>query len=127
MSHSHAVVWMDFKEAHVYRFDYADVEKKRIRARNPWRKVHHKAGAIGSGHAHNDKAFFDEIVEGLKADDFEILEDGKPQTIDSLDFIRFDTFTPEAVRRNPSSPMYPFPMFSCRSTCDPSGAFESLA
>jgi VWFA-related protein len=43
------------------------------------------------------------IVEGLKPEDFEITEDGKPQTVDSLDFIRFDTFTPETERRNPSS------------------------
>src|SRR5215470_7075803 len=43
------------------------------------------------------------IVEGLKANDFDILEDGKPQTVDSLDFIRFDTFTPESERKNPSS------------------------
>jgi len=43
------------------------------------------------------------IVEGLKPEDFEIFEDGKPQAVDSLDFIRFDTFTPETERRNPSS------------------------
>jgi len=43
------------------------------------------------------------IVEGLTADDFEILEDGKPQKIESLDFIKFDTFTPDAVRRDPQS------------------------
>jgi VWFA-related protein len=43
------------------------------------------------------------IVEGLKAEDFEILEDGKPQAIESFDFIKFDTFTPEAERRDPSS------------------------
>jgi VWFA-related protein len=43
------------------------------------------------------------IVEGLKPEDFVILEDGKPQAIESFDFIRFDTFTPEAERRNPSS------------------------
>ena len=42
------------------------------------------------------------IVEGLRPQDFEILEDGKPQTIDSLDFIRFDTVT-EAERRDPVS------------------------
>jgi len=50
------------------------------------------------------------IVEGLKAEDFEILEDGKPQTIESFDFIRFDTFTPEAERRNPSSQREGFEM-----------------
>jgi VWFA-related protein len=43
------------------------------------------------------------IVEGLRPQDFEILEDGKPQTIDSLDFIRFDTLTAEAERRDPVS------------------------
>jgi VWFA-related protein len=43
------------------------------------------------------------IVEGLTAEDFEILEDGKPQKIESLDFIKFDTFTPDAVRRDPQS------------------------
>jgi VWFA-related protein len=43
------------------------------------------------------------IVEGLTAEDFEILEDGKPQKIDSLDFIKFDTLTPDAVRRDPQS------------------------
>jgi VWFA-related protein len=42
-------------------------------------------------------------IEGLKAGDFEILEDGTPQAIDSLDFIRFDTYTPESERKNPSS------------------------
>src|SRR5215471_6183866 len=43
------------------------------------------------------------IVEGLKAEDFEITEDGKPQTIESFDYISFPTFTPEAQRRDPSS------------------------
>jgi VWFA-related protein len=51
-----------------------------------------------------------QIVEGLEAEDFEILEDGKPQKIDSFDFIRFDTFTPEAARRNPSSQREAFDM-----------------
>src|SRR5262249_33821294 len=43
------------------------------------------------------------IVEGLKTEDFEILEDGKPQTIESFDFITFDSFTPEAERQDPIS------------------------
>ena len=41
------------------------------------------------------------IVEGLTPEDFEILEDGKPQVVDSLDFIRFDTFTPIDDRLDP--------------------------
>ena len=43
------------------------------------------------------------IVEGLTPADFEVLEDGKPQTIESFDFVKFDTFTPEAERRDPST------------------------
>src|SRR5437773_12513531 len=43
------------------------------------------------------------IVEGLTADDFEILEDGKLQKVDSFDFVKFETFTPDVERRNPSS------------------------
>jgi VWFA-related protein len=41
------------------------------------------------------------IVEGLAAEDFEVLEDGKAQTIESFDFVKFETFTPEAARVEP--------------------------
>src|SRR3954468_6482488 len=50
------------------------------------------------------------IVEGLKPEDFEIFEDGKPQAIESFDFIKFDTFTPDAERRDPSSQRAGFDM-----------------
>ena len=50
------------------------------------------------------------IVEDLTAEDFEILEDGKPQQIDSFDFVRFDTFTPDAARRDPSTKREGFDM-----------------
>jgi VWFA-related protein len=50
------------------------------------------------------------IVEGLEAEDFEILEDGKAQKIDSFDFVRFDIFTPETERRDPSSQREGFDM-----------------
>jgi VWFA-related protein len=43
------------------------------------------------------------IVEGLEPADFDVLEDGKPQTIESFDYVRFDPFTAEADRREPSS------------------------
>ena len=41
------------------------------------------------------------IIEGLTKDDFEIFEDGKPQAIESAEFITFDTWTPEAERKDP--------------------------
>jgi stalled ribosome rescue protein Dom34 len=63
--YNHAVVWMDSKQANVFRFSAEDVEKARIRADNPFRKIHHKAGVIGAGHVHLDREFFDHIVEAL--------------------------------------------------------------
>ena len=50
------------------------------------------------------------IVEDLKPEDFEVLEDGTPQQIDSFDFVRFDTFTPDASRRDPSTQREGFDM-----------------
>ena len=66
MSHSHAVVWMDSKEAHVFRFNAEDVEHERIRSHNPFRKVHHKAGVIGAGHLQLDRDYFDHIIDALR-------------------------------------------------------------
>src|SRR6188508_1041796 len=43
------------------------------------------------------------IVEGLQAEDFEVLEDGKPQKIESFDFLKFDGFTPDVERKDPTS------------------------
>ena len=65
MLHSHAIVWIDSKEAHVFRFNADDVEKQRIKAHNPFRKIHHKAGVIGAGHVHLDHAYFDDIARDL--------------------------------------------------------------
>ena len=50
------------------------------------------------------------IVEGLEPADFEVLEDGKPQTVESLDFVRFDTLTPEAERYEPRTQREGFDM-----------------
>jgi stalled ribosome rescue protein Dom34 len=65
MSHSHAIVWMDSKEAHVFRFNAVDVEEERVKDRLPFRKIHHKAGVVGAGHSHLDHAYFDEIAQAL--------------------------------------------------------------
>jgi stalled ribosome rescue protein Dom34 len=65
MSHSHAIVWMDSREAHVFRFSIDDVEKQRIRSHSPFRKIHHKAGVIGAGHMHLDHRYFEDIAEAL--------------------------------------------------------------
>jgi VWFA-related protein len=43
------------------------------------------------------------VVEGLTADDFEVFEDGKPQKVETFDFERFETWTPDADRKDPKS------------------------
>ena len=47
------------------------------------------------------------IVEGLTKDDFEIYEDGKPQAIESAEFVTFDTWTPEGERKAPPRGLVP--------------------
>src|SRR4029453_1328700 len=42
------------------------------------------------------------IVEGLKAADFQVLENGRPQAIEQFEFIRIEP-SPEAMRRDPST------------------------
>jgi stalled ribosome rescue protein Dom34 len=65
MSLSHAIVWIDSKEAHVLRFSRKEAESERVTSHNPFRKVHHKAGSIGAGHVHLDHGYFDEIAASL--------------------------------------------------------------
>ena len=43
------------------------------------------------------------IVPGLKREDFELFEDGKPQQIESFDFVDFPTFASEEERRDPAT------------------------
>ena len=42
-------------------------------------------------------------ITGLTVNDFVLLEDGKPQTIDRVEFIEHEQFTPLAERRDPNS------------------------
>ncbi len=43
------------------------------------------------------------VVDGLTASDFEVLEDGKPQKVESFEFIRISPITPDAERRDPNT------------------------
>jgi hypothetical protein len=67
---SHAIVWMDSREARIFRFNASDVERETIAAHDlfhgPFRQVHHKAGVIGSGHQALDLSFLDHIVDALR-------------------------------------------------------------
>lgn len=43
------------------------------------------------------------IIEGLTADDFEVLENGQPQRVETFEFDTFQTWTPDGERKDPAS------------------------
>jgi len=63
--HSHAVVWIDHREARVFHISPTDVDRLVIRPDNPTRHVHHKANSIGSGHAAADHEFLHAVAEAV--------------------------------------------------------------
>jgi len=65
MSHIHAVVWMDHREAKVVDFSIDDKHVVNVHHRGGHRQVHHKAGVMGSGHAPEDVRYYDQIVAAL--------------------------------------------------------------
>jgi stalled ribosome rescue protein Dom34 len=67
MSHYHAVVWIDHREARVFHFGVTDVERLVIHPDNPTHHIHHKADshAMGSGHAAEDQDFLHRVVEAI--------------------------------------------------------------
>ena len=65
MSHFHAVVWLDHREARVIDFTVDDAHKSVVHHHGGHRQVHHRSGSVGAGHAPEDAAFFDEIVKAV--------------------------------------------------------------
>lgn len=66
MSHSHAIVWIDHAEAHVININPDDVESSIVKPSNPHKHLHHKSGAVGSGHAPEDQHYYHEVVDALR-------------------------------------------------------------
>ena len=60
--HFHALVWIDHREAKVFRFNAAEVEETTVRPHDRHVHVHHKANTIGSGHAAVDRDFLERVV-----------------------------------------------------------------
>ena len=60
--HFHAVVWIDHREAKVFRFNAAEAVESEIRAHDRHVHVHHKANTIGSGHATVDRDLLKKVV-----------------------------------------------------------------
>lgn len=65
MSQVHAIVWLDHFEATIVSFSLESTNEIKVHSHSPERRIHHKGGSIGSGHAADDHRFFDEIAEAL--------------------------------------------------------------
>jgi hypothetical protein len=86
--HFHAVVSIDHAEATIFEFAETDVTEHRIKATDRQGNIHHKAGSVGSGHAHDSKSYLTAVVSALKPS-HEILIVGHGTAKDELaSFIR---------------------------------------
>jgi len=65
MSHFHAVVWIDHREARVFHFSPTEIDKLVIHPDKPTKHIHHKAGTVGSGHAGGDHEFMHAVAEAI--------------------------------------------------------------
>jgi stalled ribosome rescue protein Dom34 len=60
--HYHATIWIDHREARVFHFNPTDVETLVLHPDDPTRHIHHKANAIGSGHAATSQDYLREVA-----------------------------------------------------------------
>ncbi|TFV35818.1 translational machinery protein [Bradyrhizobium frederickii] len=71
-SHFHAVVWIDHSQARIFHLGLSGSDEITLHPHLATRQLHHKANAVGSGHAAPDKAFYTDVSKAL-ADAGEIL------------------------------------------------------
>jgi hypothetical protein len=64
-AHSHAVVWIDHREARVLQFNAAEEEERVLHPRDPAAHIHHHANSIGAGHAAEDQKFLHQVAASL--------------------------------------------------------------
>ena len=64
MSHYHAVVWIDHKQARVFHFNAEEAEKVVIHPEHPVRDYHHKKKGVGQ-HESGDQAFLEEVTKAI--------------------------------------------------------------
>ena len=65
MSHFHAIVWIDHREARVFHFNQMDVDTLVLHSSEPTRHLHHKANTIGSGNVAENHEFFEDVTQAV--------------------------------------------------------------
>lgn len=83
MSHYHAVVWIDHREAKVFHFSPTEVDRLVLHPDHPTKHIHHKANTVGSGHAAPNDDFLHAVAQSI-ADAGAVLIAGPANTKDQL-------------------------------------------
>ena len=63
---SRAIVWMDSRQASVFRFGADDLARDQLRADKPFLRVNHKAGCLRAGRTAADLDFLDRVIDSLR-------------------------------------------------------------
>lgn len=66
MPNSQAIVWIDSREARVWRFGSTDIEQRRLKADAPYLAVKHRVGALQTGNLAADLALLDRVIDALR-------------------------------------------------------------
>lgn len=65
MSHYHAVVWLDHREARVFFFNRDCFDEATVDPNKPHRHLHHHRGSVSGKREPEDRDYFHRIVEAL--------------------------------------------------------------
>lgn len=65
MSHFHAVVWIDHREARVIHFNADDAEEKTVHPAHSSHHLHHKSGSPSGTHDKGEPAYFSDVAAAL--------------------------------------------------------------
>ena len=63
--HSHAVIWIDHREARIFYFNAQESETLVLHPAHPARHIHHKANSMGSGHSAEDHEFLQSVADAI--------------------------------------------------------------
>lgn len=66
MNQYHAIVWVDHQVCRVFHVDSETADKITIHSDYPHQKLHHKAGTVGDGHAHEDPGYYRGIMDAFR-------------------------------------------------------------
>jgi len=66
MNQNRTVVWIDHQRARIIKFDLEKSESSEVHAHGGATHLHHKHGAVGSGHAPVNHQYYEAVAKVLK-------------------------------------------------------------